>query len=102
MKFYFRIPNSTVRPTVERFGTKMVDEVQVIGNCIDTEDTDRDPLTNQALEVHLQQIANVPGSGVSTKSDSDIDAEVRHAMEADVRKAAEVAQSKLVAAGIKP
>lgn len=102
-KFYTRIPNSVIRVEVERHGAKLVEEVAFTGNCLNTDDDAiRDTALNAACELYLRGIANRPGTGISTSSDLDVDAAVREQKERDMREAAEAAQSKLVAAGIKP
>lgn len=102
-KFYTQTPNSVIRVEVERYGSKTVEDISFNGNVIDTDDSDlRDNLANAAAEKYLAAIANRPGTGISTASDLDVDAEVRARKERDMREAAEAVQKKLIAAGEKP
>lgn len=98
MKFYSRIPGSFFRVTVAREGTPILEEVCFAGGLIDTDEI-KDKLLKEALEKELKKVADRPGVGISTKSDEDVDAEVKAQMAADMRAAAEAAHAKLVAAG---
>lgn len=101
MKFYSRYVGSTIHVTVERFGTKAVEAVEFVGGCIDTEDPQRDDALNKAIEAHCAPIADRAGSNIFTRTDIDVEADVRKAQAEEIRKAAEVAQTKAVAAGLK-
>ena len=103
MKFYHRIPDSVIRVPVVRHGAGLLVEVAFTGGMIDTDDTVlRGEDVNLAVEAALLPLADQPGTGVSTASDSDVDAAVQKLKNEDIRKAAEAAQTKLVKAGEKP
>lgn len=101
MKYYHRIPNSLIRCMVSRDGANLCEDVAFTGHLCDTDQIEDDTLRASA-EKYLAGIANRPGSNVSTKSHEDIEADVQAQRIADVRAAAEAAQTKLIQGGERP
>lgn len=103
---YFSIPGSLLRFTPYNKEAHILQAVEFDHEgCLDTEELVKLGLLSeqdaQALDEHLAPIADRPGSGVRTKSDTDVDAEVRSRMASEMRAAAEAAHRKMVAAGEK-
>lgn len=101
MRFYTRYPGSVIRVHVMREGANLLEEICFPGRMLETGAYKGDPLLQKAVEKYLSGLVDKPGTGISDKSDTDVDAEVQQMVADKMMADAEKARQRVLAAGEK-